>query len=210
MVLKRIGILGGTFDPPHHGHLEIARQAQAQADLERVIFIPAAQPRLKSAQPQANPQHRLAMLRLAADNAPAFEVSDLELRRPGPTLTVETLRQLRQQTANDTELYFILGLDVLSHFHQWIQPQEITQLARLLAVSRPGYAKFNWPAFYAQNPHAAGRVECLTTPPIYLSASQLRRRLANGQPVTNLIPPAVEQYIQENGLYRENPNTDDV
>ena len=210
MVLKRIGILGGTFDPPHHGHLEIARQAQAQADLERVIFIPAAQPRLKSAQPHANPQHRLAMLRLAADNAPAFEVSDLELRRPGPTLTVETLRQLRQQTANDTELYFILGLDVLSHFHQWIQPQEITQLARLLAVSRPGYAQFDWPAFYTRNPHAAGRVECLTTPPIDLSASQLRRRLANRQPVTNLIPPAVEQYIQENGLYQQNPNTDAV
>ena len=210
MVLKRIGILGGTFDPPHHGHLEIARQAQAQADLERVIFIPAAQPRLKSAQPRANPQHRLAMLRLATDNAPAFEVSDLELRRPGPTLTVATLRQLRQQTANDTELYFILGLDVLSHFHQWIQPQEVTQLARLIAVSRPGYAQFDWPAFYARSPHAAGRVECLTTPPIDLSASQLRRRLANGLPVTNLIPPAVEQYIQENGLYRENPNTDDV
>ena len=210
MVLKRIGILGGTFDPPHHGHLEIARQAQAQADLERVIFIPAAQPRLKSAQPQANPQHRLAMLHLAADNAPAFEVSDLELRRPGPTLTVETLRQLRQQTGNNTELYFILGLDVLSHFHQWIQPQEITQLARLIAVSRPGYAQFDWPAFYAQNPHAAGRVECLTTPPIDLSASQLRRRLANGQPVANLTPPAVEQYIQENGLYHENPNTDAV
>ena len=207
MVLKRIGILGGTFDPPHQGHLEIARQAQAQADLERVIFIPAAQPRLKSAQPQANPQHRLAMLRLAADNAPAFEVSDLELRRPGPTLTVETLRQLRQQTGNDTELYFILGLDVLSHFHQWIQPQEITQLARLLAVSRPGYAQFDWPAFYAQNPHAAGRVDCLTTPPIDLSASQLRRRLANGQPVTNLIPPAVEQYIQENGLYQDKCDT---
>ena len=207
MVLKRTGILGGTFDPPHQGHLEIARQALEKADLERVIFIPAAQPRLKSAQPQANPQQRLEMLRLATDNAPAFEVSDVELRRPGPTLTVETLRQLRQQTANDTELYFILGLDVLTHFHQWIQPQEITQLARLLAVSRPGYAKFDWPSFYARNPHAAGRVECLTTPPIDLSASQLRRRLANGQPVANLIPPAVEQYIQENGLYQDKCET---
>lgn len=210
MVLKRTGILGGTFDPPHQGHLEIARQAQTQAGLDRVIFIPAAQPRLKSAQPHANPQHRLAMLRLATDNAPNFEVSDIELRRPGPTQTVATLRQLRQQTGHDTELYFILGLDVLSRFHQWIEPQEITQLARLIAVSRPGYAKFDWPKFYAQNPHAAGRIECLTTPPIDLSASQLRRRLANGQPIANLIPPAVEQYIQKNGLYQQNPKTGKV
>ena len=201
MVLTRIGILGGTFDPPHRGHLEIARLAQSHAALARVIFIPAPHPRLKSDAPRANPQHRLEMLRLAVDGIPNFEVSDLELRRPGPTLTVETLRELRQHPPPDAELHFILGLDALTRFHQWVEPQQITQLARLIAVSRPGHANFDWPAFYAQHPYAAGRIDHLTAANINLSASQLRRRLAAAQPVTGLLPPAVEGYIRENGLY---------
>ena len=202
MVLRRIGILGGTFDPPHRGHLEIARLALDAAALEQVIFIPASQPRLKSGAPQANPQQRLAMLQLAVDGAPNFAVSDLELRRPGPTLTVETLRQLRRQTPG-AELHFILGLDALSRFDQWVEPQRITQLARLLAVSRPGYAAFDWPAFYARHPYAAGRIDCLPHAAIDLSASQLRRLLAAGMPVAGFMPVAVEDYIRENGLYRE-------
>ena len=201
MVLRRIGILGGTFDPPHRGHLAIARLALDAAALEQVIFIPAAQPRLKSGAPQASPQQRLAMLQLAVNGAPNFAVSDLELRRPGPTLTVETLRQLHQQTPN-AELHFILGLDALAKFDQWVQPQRITQLTRLLAVSRPGHANFDWPAFYARNPHAAGRIDCLPHAAINLSASELRRRLAAGMPVEGLLPSAVEGYIRENGLYR--------
>ena len=201
MVLRRIGILGGTFDPPHRGHLEIARLALDAAALEQVIFIPAAQPRLKSGAPQASPQQRLAMLQLAVNGAPNFAVSDLELRRPGPTLTVETLRQLRRQTPN-AALHFILGLDALARFDQWVEPQQITQLARLLAVSRPGHANFDWPAFYARNPHAAGRIDCLPHAAINLSASELRRLLAAGMPVEGLLPAAVEGYIRENGLYR--------
>lgn len=201
MVLRRIGILGGTFDPPHRGHLEIARLALDAAALEQVIFIPAAQPRLKANEPRANPQQRLEMLQLAVNGAPNFAVSDLELRRPGPTLTVETLRQLHQQTPN-AELHFILGLDALAKFDQWVEPQRITQLTRLLAVSRPGYANFDWPAFYARNPHAAGRIDCLPHAAINLSASELRRLLAAGRPVTGLLPAAVEGYIRENGLYR--------
>lgn len=204
MVLRRIGILGGTFDPPHRGHLEIARLALDEAGLERVIFIPAAQPRLKSGEPRANPHQRWAMLRLAVGAAPGFEVSDAELRRAGPTLTVETLRELRRQWGQDGELCFILGLDVLSRFDQWVEPEEVTQLARLLAVSRPGYAGFDWPGFYARNPYAAGRVDCLNTAAIDISASELRRRLAAGMPVAGLLPAAVEGYIRERGLYREN------
>ena len=201
MVLTRIGVLGGTFDPVHRGHLEIARRAMDEAALERVIFIPAAQPRLKSGEPTASPQQRLEMLRLAVDGTAGFEVSDIELRRTGPTLTVETLRELREQLGGGVELRFILGLDTLTRFDQWVQPERVVELARLLAVSRPGYTGFDWPAFYARNPYAEGRVDCLDSTAIDISASELRQRIAAGASVSGLLPAAVEAYIRENGLY---------
>ena len=201
MVLTRAGILGGTFDPVHRGHLEIARRAMDEASLERVIFIPASQPRLKSGEPSASPEQRMEMLRLAVAGTAEFEVSDIELRRAGPTLTVETLRELRQELGKGVELSFILGLDVLGRFDQWVQPERVVELARLLAVSRPGYTGFDWPAFYARNPYAEGRVEVLDSTAIDVSASELRGRLAAGASVSGLLPEAVESYIRENGLY---------
>lgn len=202
MVLTRVGILGGTFDPVHRGHLEIARVAMDEADLERVIFIPAGQPRLKSGDPSASPEERLEMLRLAVNGAPRFDVSDIELRRTGPTLTVETLRELRDELGHGVELCFILGLDALARFDQWVEPERVTELARLLAVSRPGYSGFDWPEFYSRNPYAEGRVDCLDSTAIDLSASELRARIASGASVSGLLPAAVEQYIRDNGLYR--------
>ena len=196
-----VGILGGTFDPVHRGHLEIARRAMDEAALERVIFIPAAQPRLKSGEPSASPQQRLEMLRLAVGKTPGFEVSDIELHRNGPTLTVETLRELRRQLGDDVALRFILGLDALARFDQWVEPERVVQLARLLAVSRPGYTGFDWPGFYARNPYAEGRVDCLDSTAIDVSASELRGRIAAGASVSGLLPTAVEQYIRDNRLY---------
>ena len=201
MVLTRVGILGGTFDPVHRGHLEIARRAMDEAALERVIFIPAGQPRLKPGEPSATPQQRLEMLRLAVDGTAGFDVSDIELRRAGPTLTVETLRELQQQLGDGVELCFILGLDALARFDQWVQPEGVVELARLLAVSRPGYTGFDWPAFYARNPYAEGRVDCLDSTAIDVSASELRGRIAAGASVSGLLPAAVEGYIRDNGLY---------
>ena len=202
MVLTRIGILGGTFDPVHRGHLEIARVAMDEAALERVIFIPAGQPRLKSGDPSASPEQRLEMLRLAVSEIPGFDVSGMELRRSGPTLTVETLRELREELGDGVELCFILGLDALLRFDQWVEPEGVAELARLLAVSRPGYSGFDWPEFYARNPYAEGRVDCLDSTAIDLSASELRARIAAGASVSGLLPAAVEQYIRDNGLYR--------
>jgi len=202
MVLTRIGILGGTFDPVHRGHLEIARVAMDEAALERVIFIPAGQPRLKSGDPSASPEQRLEMLRLAVNGAPGFDVSGMELRRAGPTLTVDTLRELREELGYGVELYFILGLDALLRFDQWVEPERVVELARLLAVSRPGYSGFDWPGFYARNPYAEGRADCLDSTAIDISASELRARIAAGASVSGLLPSAVEQYIRDNGLYR--------
>ena len=202
MVLTRIGILGGTFDPVHRGHLEIARVAMDEAALERVIFIPAGQPRLKSGDPSASPEQRLEMLRLAVSEIPGFDVSGMELRRSGPTLTVETLRELRDELGDGVELCFILGLDALLHFDQWVEPEGVAELARLLAVSRPGYSGFDWPEFYSRNPYVEGRVDCLDTTAIDISASELRARIAAGASVSGLLPSAVEQYIRDNRLYR--------
>ena len=202
MAQTRVGILGGTFDPVHRGHLEIARIAMDEAALERVIFIPAGQPRLKSGDPSASPEERLEMLRLAVNGVPRFDVSDIELRRAGPTLTVETLRELRDELGHGVELCFILGLDALARFDQWVEPEGVTELARLLAVSRPGYSGFDWPGFYARNPYAEGRVDCLDSTAIDLSASELRARIAAGASVGGLLPAAVEEYIRDNGLYR--------
>ena len=202
MVLTRIGILGGTFDPVHRGHLEIARVAMDEAALERVIFIPAGQPRLKSGDPSASPGQRLEMLRLAVSEIPGFDVSGMELRRSGPTLTVDTLRELREELGDGVELYFILGLDALLRFDQWVEPERVVELARLLAVSRPGYSGFDWPGFYSRNPYAEGRVDCLDSTAIDVSASELRTRIASGASVSGLLPAAVEQYIRDNGLYR--------
>ena len=202
MVLTRIGILGGTFDPVHRGHLEIARVAMDEAALERVIFIPAGQPRLKSGDPSASPEQRLEMLRLAVSEIPGFDVSGMELRRSGPTLTVETLRELREELGDGVELCFILGLDALLRFDQWVEPEGVAELARLLAVSRPGYSGFDWPEFYSRNPYAQDRVDCLDSTAIDVSASELRARIAAGASVGGLLPAAVEQYIRDNGLYR--------
>ena len=201
MAQTSVGILGGTFDPVHRGHLEIARRAMNEAGLERVIFIPAGQPRLKSEEPTASPQQRLEMLRLAVGDEPDFEVSDIELHRTGPTLTVETLRELRAQLGDYVELRFILGLDALARFDQWVEPERVVELAHLLAVSRPGYTGFDWPGFYARNPYAEGRVDCLDSTAIDVSASELRGRIAAGASVSGLLPAAVEQYIRDNGLY---------
>ena len=197
----RVGILGGTFDPVHCGHLEVARRALEEAALDRVIFIPAGSPRLKSAEPTATPEHRLTMLNLAVAGAPGFEVSDIELGRSGPTKTVETLTELRGRQDEDVELVFILGLDVLTRFDQWIEPERVVEQARLLAVSRPGYGDFDWADFHARNPYARGRVDCIESTAIDISASELRSLLASGASVAGLLPAAVEAYIQENGLY---------
>ena len=196
-----IGILGGTFDPVHLAHLSIADAAKNQARLERVLFLPAGQPRLKQAEPSASVDQRLEMVRLAIQDRPGFHVCDIEAHRPGPTYTVDTLVELSAKLGPAANLYFILGMDVLGQLDRWKDPDKALGLCRLLALDRPGEQDFNWDGFYERVPAAQGRVQVVTAPLVDVSATELRRLAAAGKPLTGQVPDTVADYIREHGLY---------
>ena len=208
---RRIGLLGGTFDPPHNGHLAVAELALRAAPLDEVIFIPAGQPRLKPESPSATPEQRLAMVRRAIAGRPGFSAWDGECFRAGPTYTVDTLEQLAAERGGGAELHFIMGGDVLANFGRWRAPERVLQLCRLLVIPRPGNgpgggepdAAAGLPdCFRRRFPEAAGRVQFLPAAELQISATELRERAAAGQPLQPLLPPAVEEYIIQQGLYR--------
>ena len=196
-----VGILGGTFDPVHLGHLSIAGSAIEQASLEHVLFIPAGNPRLKRAKPSASVVDRLEMVRLATADNPRFKVCDLEAHRPGPTYTVDTLVELSANLKPTSELFFILGLDVLGQLNNWKDPGRVLELCQLLVLDRPGQQQFNWVDFYHRVPQAKGRVRTIAAPMIDVSATELRRKIAAGEDLARQTPDLVAQYIRERKLY---------
>ena len=196
-----VGILGGTFDPVHLGHLSIAVAAMDQAGLDRVLFIPAGHPRLRQAEPSASVEHRLEMVRLAVEDNPKFQACNIEAHRPGPTYSVDTLAELSAKLGSGTDLFFILGIDVLDQFDRWKDPEQVLTLCRLLVLDRPGERDFDWPGFYRRVPKAKGRVQTVTAPLVDVSATELRRRAAAGEPLDGQAPDAVAEYIHEQGLY---------
>ena len=198
----RIGVLGGTFDPVHLGHLSMAEEARIQLGLERVLFLPAGRPWLKEDQPLTSAQHRANMVRLAVDNNHHFEVCLEEIDRPGPTYTVDTLEQLMGGLETTVSLYFILGLDAMEQFHRWKEPGRVVELCNLVVVGRPGHQQFEWPAFFTRYPRAAGRVSLLSTPLTPISGTEIRRRAAEGISLRYQVPEAVADYIEEHGLFR--------
>lgn len=196
-----VGILGGTFDPVHIGHLSIAKAAMDHAGLERILFIPAGQPRLKQAEPQASVSHRIEMVRLAIQDEPRFRVCDTEARRPGPTYSVDTLEELSAKLGPGPELFFILGLDVLAQVDQWKDPRRVLTLCRLLALDRPGEEEFDWPGFYSRVPEAEGRIQIVAAPLVKVSATELRRQSSKGELLAGQTPNAVAEYISQHRLY---------
>ena len=200
---RRIGILGGTFDPPHLGHLLIAETARVTLDLGSVLFLPAGEPWLKSGQRITPAAHRLRMVELAVADNPGFCVSDREIRRTGATYTVDTLRELRCAYPNDTQLYFIVGSDVLDLFHRWKEPEEILELCRLAVIERPGGPPDGVSALAERFPASveSGAVLSVAGPRVDFSASDIRRILASGKSVRYQVPDAVAEYINEHQLY---------
>jgi nicotinate-nucleotide adenylyltransferase len=196
---ERIGILGGTFDPIHFGHLAIAEEARAAQRLDRVLLVPAARQPLKHGRHAATGQQRFEMARLAcADNA-SFEVTRIELDRPGLSYTVTTLEELRRQ--GQGELFFILGADALADLPRWRDAARIPALAQLVAVGRPGYAP-DLAALARALPALEGRVTLIEGPRLDISSTLLRRRVAEGRPIRYQTPDAVVRYVAEHGIYR--------
>ena len=187
----RIGILGGTFDPIHLGHIAAARAAMDCADLDRVLFIPAATPPHRPPT-VADTRHRIEMTRLAIVDEKGFEVSDVEVRRQGVSYTVDTLRELRRLHPHD-ELFLILGWDAAKLLPTWRDPEEVRRLASLVIVTRPGSGA----------PTGTSDIVCERPTPD-ISGSELRDAIAEGKPVGEWLPEAVARYIAEHGIYGDN------
>lgn len=198
----KVGILGGTFDPPHAGHLIVAQDAVLALDLDRLVFIPAAQPPHKQEQTVTEASLRLRMLELAVRDDDRFEVDTLELEREGASYTVDTLRALRAREPQ-TEWVLLIGWDQYREFHTWHEPDEILRLATLAVVSREGLgaeAEGAAVGVAELRPGVAG----VAVTRIDISSTMIRRRVARGLPIRYLVPEAVERFILEQRLYSRN------
>ena len=205
-VPARIGILGGTFDPIHNGHLAVAEAARGCLGLDRVVFIPAGRPWLKarSLGRITDAEHRLAMVRLAIANCPNFEASAMEIERPGLTFTVDTLAELRSRedvSPDQTAMYLILGMDSVRELRRWHEPERLFEMCVVVAVSRPGADDITPSSFEQDFPTAADRFRLLRGPLLDISATDVRNRVAEGRPIGDCVPAPVERYIRDHGLY---------
>ena len=200
--MSRIGLLGGTFDPPHLAHLVLAAAARRTHALERVLLVPAGDPWRKADREVSPAESRLELARASVGGLLRWaEVSDVEVIRAGPSYTVDTLGELRAQLP-DAEWWFILGRDALADLPNWREPERILELARL-ALAQRGAAEEPLPAAaVAAFPELAARVDLVPMPQLEISASELRRRVAAGEPTAPLLPGAVRRRIEQLGLYR--------
>jgi nicotinate-nucleotide adenylyltransferase len=196
-----IGVFGGTFDPIHFGHLIVADEAREALGLDEVLFIPAGQPWVKAGTPVSAACHRMAMVGMAVKPTPWFRALDLDVKRPGPTYTVDTLLELRSDFGEEADLYLILGLDAVQEMARWHQPGQIFELCTVVGMSRPGVLDLDHAALDAMAPNAAG-VILLEGPLVSLSGTDLRKRVREGRSIRHRVPEAVEAYIYEHGLYR--------
>ena len=189
---ERLGILGGTFDPVHCGHLLLARYVLEALALDRVLFVPAAEPPHKSEVPTL-PGHRWRMVCAAVEGHDRLEASDLELRRPGVSYTVDTLRRLRDERP-EAERFLIIGADNVPELDDWHDPEGILDLATVVAGTRVESEALPSGAF-------ADRIDRVDTPVFDISSTEIRRRVRAGRPVRCLVPESVERYIADHGLY---------
>ena len=196
---RRIGIFGGSFDPIHYGHLRLAEEARTQAGLDTVLFVPTQVSPFKVGRTPAPGPVRLEMLRLAIASNPAFTVSDREIQKPGPSYTVETLRELSREHPGAT-LFFITGTDAVRDLPKWREPEEVIRLARFLVSVRPGV---NRAEVLAAMPDSwEERITFIEMPEMDISSTYLRERLRTSGSVRYLMPRNVELYIAANGVYR--------
>lgn len=201
---RRWGVLGGTFDPPHYGHLRLAEVAAEQLGLERVLFVPNHCPPHKPPAEVSPAEHRAVMTELACAEHPRLWVSRLELERPGPSYSIDTLRELRRCAGEQAELFFLVGLDSALELPTWREPEAILGEATVVAAPRAGC---DWAALpEAIGRQWAARVRRLEMPPVEVSSTQVRELLATGRSARYLLPPAVEAYARKHELYHKEPS----
>jgi nicotinate-nucleotide adenylyltransferase len=198
----RLGILGGTFDPIHRGHLLIAKAAQERASLGRVLFIPARRPWMKTDQEIAAGTHRKAMVDLAVVSDPTFFSTEVELHRSGESFSVNTLEQLAKENGSCVDLYFIMGTDALANFPQWRCPEKILALCRLIVVERPGFPKYDPVVLEPFLATSTDRVIVIKDLMSDISSRDIRQRVIEGRSIRCRVPELVEGYIRENNLYK--------
>ena len=201
---ERIGILGGTFDPPHVGHLWLATLAAAALGLSRVLLVPAAHPPPKRGRSISHAADRVLMTRLATADDHRLDVSLVELEREGPSYTVDTLVELTVRHP-DTDLYLVMASDSLAGIDRWREPDRILELASWAVGPRPGSPFPSRASLAKRHGRAAGRIHLLGGPALDISASEIRRRVAAGRSIRYLVPRAVEDLILERRLYRRGP-----
>ncbi|MCO6450367.1 MAG: nicotinate-nucleotide adenylyltransferase [Caldilineales bacterium] len=198
---RRIGLLGGTFDPVHIGHLILAESARVALNLDHVFFVPAAAPPHKQGIVISPAEHRLAMLELAVAGNADFSVSRLDIERPGPHYTADLLEMMLAQSPHDQELWFLMGMDSLIDLPTWRDPDRIRRLARLAVAMRPGYDP-DWASLEAALPGILSEITLLDVAGVYVSASDLRKRAGAGESIRYLVSDAVRDYIAAHALYR--------
>lgn len=198
---RRLGVFGGTFDPIHYGHLVAAQEVLSELRLDQVLFVPAGWPPHKPHRRLSTIRARVEMVELAISSNPRFVLSRIDIDRPGPSYTVNTLDLLHQQMGMDTELYFIMGLDSLADLPRWHQPDRIIQLAYLVVVDRPRY-DVDMEALTRAVPGIEARLLFVHIPGMNIASSDLQRRVRENKPIKYQVPEAVEYYIYSNGLYR--------
>jgi nicotinate-nucleotide adenylyltransferase len=196
----RVGVLGGTFDPPHVGHLWLATLAADAHGLDRVLFMPSAQPPHKRERPTSGAADRLLMTRLAIVGEPAFELCPIEMERPGPSFTVDSVEELRRMRPDD-ELYLLMAADSLASIDSWRDPDRLLSLVEWIVGPRPG-ADMPAPDVLGERfGDAAGRIHLLEGPSLDVSSTEIRRRVAAGRAIRYLVPRSVEELIRDRGLY---------
>jgi nicotinate-nucleotide adenylyltransferase len=199
----RTGILGGTFDPIHNGHLAIAEEARAYLNLTEVLFLPSGQPWMKSERTISPANHRVEMIKLAIKGKPFFTLSTIETDQQRPSYSVDTVAKLKAQSAASPDLYFILGWDSLAMLPRWKEPSKLIKMCFLVAIPRPGYSRPDMKKLEAEIPGVSKKVILLDKPRIEISATEIRDKVAQGLSIDRLVPEAVALYIKENGLYRK-------
>ena len=195
------GVFGGTFDPVHIGHLAIAAEARLRLKLSQIIFLPAGQPWLKMDRTITPAAHRIEMVKRAIGSDSSLRVSTIEVDRPGFSYTVDTMAVLQEELGVGVDLFFILGCDSLAELPRWKQPARLAAMCKFIAIPRPSFNSPDLETLEAYVPGISQRVMLLDMPPIDVSSSDVRKRVARGLSIDGLVPAEVERYIREQELY---------